>query len=58
MPRGWRLSPKMTSITLNVNQEKTNVIMGKKLRVLWGKGYITDEIGDVKYQISPLPSTR
>ena len=31
--------PKMTSITLNVNQEKTNVIMGKKLRVLWGKGY-------------------
>ena len=46
--------PKMTSITLNVNQEKTNVIMGKKLRVLWGKGYITDEIGDVKYQISPL----
>ena len=44
----------MTSITLNVNQEKTNVIMGKKLRVLWGKGYITDEIGDVKYQISPL----
>ena len=33
---------------------KTNVIMGKEIGVLWGQGYITDYIGDVKYQISPL----
>ena len=44
----------MTSITLNVNKEKSNVIMGKKLITLWGKGYITDKLGDVVYQISPL----
>ena len=44
----------MTSICINVNTEKTNVILGKKVKVLWGQGYITDYIGDIKYQISPL----
>ncbi len=34
----------MTSISLNVNKEKTNVIMGKKVRTLWGKDTITDSI--------------
>jgi len=37
-----------------VNKENTNVIMGKEIGVLWGQSYITDYIGDVKYQISPL----
>lgn len=44
----------MTSISINVNQEKTNKILGKKVKTLWGKDTITDYIGDVKYQISPL----
>lgn len=44
----------MTSITYSVNRENTNVIMGKEIGILWGQGYITDYIGDVKYQISPL----
>ena len=46
--------PGMTSITYSVNQENTNVIMGKDIHVLWGQSYITDYIGNVKYQISPL----
>ncbi len=46
--------PGMTSITLNVNKERTNVILGREIKVLWGQGYITDYIGNVKYQISPL----
>jgi len=46
--------PGMTSITYSVNRENTNVIMGKDIRLLWGQEYITDYIGDVKYQISPL----
>ena len=45
---------KMTSISYSLNQEKTNVIMGKEIVDLYGPGYITDFIGDVKYQISPL----
>lgn len=44
----------MTSISLNINQEKTNVILGKEIINLWGVGTITDYIGTVKYRISPL----
>lgn len=44
----------MTSITINVNTENTNVIMGAEMIPVFGQGYITDQIGDVRYQISPL----
>lgn len=44
----------MTSITVNVNKKKSNVILGEEIRILWGQGYITDKIGDISYQISPL----
>lgn len=46
--------PGMTSITLNVNTRKDNVILGEEILLLWGQKYITDYIGDVKFQISPL----
>jgi len=42
------------SIMININKEKTNVILGKKVKLLWGKPYIEDYIGSIKYQISPL----
>lgn len=45
---------KMTSISCSINREQTNVIMGKEVIHLYGPGYITDYIGNVKYQISPL----
>ena len=44
----------MTSITFSSNTKKTNVIMGDSYEIIWGQGYITDYIGEVKYQISPL----
>ena len=44
----------MASISYSINQEKTNVIMGKEIVNLYGPGYITDNIGNVTYQISPL----
>jgi 23S rRNA (uracil1939-C5)-methyltransferase len=46
--------PGMTSITINVNTKNTNVIMGTEMIPVWGQGSITDSIGNVKYQISPL----
>lgn len=46
--------PGMTSITYSTNTKRTNVIMGDSYEILWGKGYITDYIGEIKYQISPL----
>lgn len=44
----------MTSISMNINKEKTNVILGREVKTLWGQSYITDKIGNVSYQISPL----
>ena len=44
----------MTSISLNINRAQTNVILGDKVKTLWGQDYIEDYIGDIKYQISPL----
>lgn len=46
--------PGMVSITLNINKNRNNVILGEKIQVLWGQEYITDKIGDISYQISPL----
>ena len=45
--------PGMTSISVNRNEKDTNVIMGEKTITIWGSDYITDYIGDIKYQISP-----
>ncbi len=44
----------MASISLNINQKKTNVILGETLILLWGREYLTDSIGPIQYQISPL----
>ncbi len=46
--------PNMTSICLNINNERTNRIMGDKVISLYGPGYIEDMIGDVHFRISPL----
>ena len=55
----------MTSISININQKNTNVILGEKVETLWGSPYITDYIhlrtgadwqveGDgIAYRISP-----
>ena len=57
--------PGMTSISYNVNTERTNVILGKHTECIWGMPYITDYIhlrntGDfsvedtaIAYHISP-----
>lgn len=45
---------KITSISLSVNTEKTNVIMGKDICVLWGKGCIQDTLCGLTFSISPL----
>lgn len=46
--------PGMTSIMLNTNMDQTNVILGDQVRTIRGESYITDQIGDVKFCISPL----
>ncbi len=44
----------MKSISVNSNTSQTNVILGDTVKTLWGQDYITDYIGDIRYQISPL----
>ena len=46
--------PGMTSFSLNINRKNTNVILGEEVIPVRGKTYITDRIGDISYQISPL----
>lgn len=44
----------MTSIIVNTNRQKTNRILGTECDTIWGKDYIEDYIGDIRYQIGPL----
>lgn len=46
--------PQIKSIQLNINKEKTNVILGKECKTLWGQAYITDILCGCKFRISPL----
>ena len=45
--------PGLKSIVLNVNREKTNVILGKQFRTLWGTDTITDTLCGLSFQIAP-----
>ncbi|UQS81822.1 23S rRNA (uracil(1939)-C(5))-methyltransferase RlmD [Bombilactobacillus folatiphilus] len=43
----------VTSLYLNVNAKKTNVILGSKFELVAGQEYITDEILGKQFRISP-----
>lgn len=43
---------KVISIIQNYNPDKTNVVLGKKSKILYGEDFIVDEINDVKFKIS------
>ncbi len=45
-------SPEISTIIFNVNKRDTNVILGESEKVLYGKGFITDEILGLKFNIS------
>ena len=42
------------SIALNINSRNTNVILGEKVKILWGSEKITDTLCGVKVELSPL----
>ncbi len=44
----------MTSISVSINTEKTNVIMGLEIHTIWGKDTITDTLKGLQFEISPL----
>ena len=48
------VSPEIKSIVINVNRERTNVILGAKCRTAWGSDTIRDILCGVTFEISPL----
>ncbi len=59
LPHGRRLAERlmeiggMTSVSCNVNRQRTNVILGSQMIHLAGEECITDRIGGLTYRISP-----
>lgn len=43
----------VVGIVQNINEKRTNVVLGKKNICLWGRDFLIDNIGDVKFKISP-----
>ena len=46
--------PGFKTLVVNVNREKTNVILGRENIVVYGDGKINDYIGELVFEISPL----
>ena len=45
--------PEITTVIQNINPYDTNLVLGKKQNVLYGKGYIEDVLCGCKFRISP-----
>lgn len=45
--------PEISSVILNYNPKKTNVILGRNDYVVLGEDHLIDKIGDVEFRISP-----
>ena len=45
--------PEITTIVINYNSKKTSMILGDKEEVVFGNGYIEDELCGCRFQISP-----
>lgn len=44
--------PEVVSVVQNINEEKTNVILGEKEKILYGRSYIEDQLLGKIYRIS------
>ena len=47
------VSDKISGIVLNVNKKRTNLVLGDKNVLLWGKGTLSASLLGLKYEISP-----
>ena len=47
-----KLHPEISTIVLNVNNQKTSMVLGEKETVLYGKGFIEDTLCDYVFRIS------
>lgn len=47
-----KLHPEITTILINVNSKRTSMVLGEKEQVIYGKGYIEDELCGRRFRIS------
>lgn len=47
------ISPKISSIILNINKKQTNLVLGDKNVTLWGKDVLSATLCDLLYEVSP-----
>lgn len=45
--------PEISTVVINVNDKKTSMVLGDRNIVLYGKGYIEDELCGLNFRISP-----
>jgi 23S rRNA (uracil1939-C5)-methyltransferase len=45
--------PQLKGVLLNLNPHQTNVVLGTRTQVLWGKDHLVEEVHGLKFQISP-----
>lgn len=45
--------PQLKGVLLNLNPHQTNVVLGTRTQLLWGKDHLVEEIAGLKFQISP-----
>ena len=62
LPHGKKLvaalreaEPGLVGVVLSVNTDKTNVILGKEYRTLWGQDFLEDTLCELRFQLS-VPS--
>lgn len=48
-----KLHPGITTIVQNINEKQTSMVLGDRNVVIYGKGYIEDELCKKKFRISP-----
>lgn len=45
--------PRVSSVLLNTNTKKTNIVLGDTYRTLWGKDHLTDRLCGLDFHIAP-----
>lgn len=46
--------PTLRGVVQNVNTERTNVVLGRRERLLWGDAAVTAQLGDLRYDVGSL----
>lgn len=48
-----KVHPEITTVVVNVNDKRTSMVLGEKEQVIYGPGYIEDQLCGMTFKISP-----